>query len=68
VIAAVKTFDHWCWLFRALMPTGKSFDRWYKRLLALNRRAETTGFLGCAALAAAPIRALGTSQSLMPLA
>jgi len=49
------------------MPTGKSFDRWYKLLLALNLRAETTGFLGCAALAAAPIRALGTSQSRVPL-
>jgi hypothetical protein len=32
-------------------------------LLALNRRAETSGFLGCAALAAAPVRALGTSQT-----
>jgi hypothetical protein len=35
--------------------------------LALNRRAETSGFLDRAALAAAPVRALDTGQSLAPL-
>ena len=35
--------------------------------LALRRRAETSGFLGFAGLPAAPARALGTSQGLVPL-
>jgi hypothetical protein len=35
--------------------------------LALNRRAATSGCLDCAALAATPGLALGTSQSLVLL-
>jgi hypothetical protein len=35
-------------------------------LLARQRRAETSGFLGSAALAATPVRAIGTGQNLVP--
>ena len=48
------------------IPAVKSFDRRYWLFPALNRRAETSGFLRRAALAAAPVRAPGRSQSLVP--
>jgi hypothetical protein len=50
-----------------LIPAADAIDRWYPLLRTLGRRAETSGFLGFAGRPAAPIRALGTSQALVPL-
>jgi hypothetical protein len=50
-----------------LIPAADVIDRWYPLLRTLGRREETSGFLGFAGLPAAPIRALGMSQALVPL-